>query len=394
MIDGGRGVTGPLTGNGGVLPRAAGAQVTPRTVVVILVTALVLVGGLYLFWRLREIVQWIVIAVFLAVALTPVVDWLNRRRVPRSLAILLVYLVLLLAIAGMGAMILPPLVEQVQELVIFISGLFEQPGGPNQALEDLAGQYGLSGYVETLREQVSTLPSQLTVVATPLLSVTRGVFSSVTAVLSILLMSFFLVLDGDRFVEAGLRLFAAPQRPRLRRILSQSANAIYGYISGNLTISVIAGVVTYIVLKIVGMPYALALALVVALLDLIPLVGATLGAIIVIVVGFVVDPLKGAILTAYFLIYQQIENNVIQPLVYGRSVRLHPLVIFVAVLAGGELLGILGALLAIPIAEIVRILGTEWLASRAHETDGTVHDTHDDTPIEPVVADAAGPAAR
>ena len=79
---------------------------------------------------------------------------------------------------------------------------------------------------------------------------------------------------------------------------------------------------------------------------------------------------------------------------YGRSVRLHPLVIFVAVLAGGELLGILGALLAIPVAEILRILGTEWLASRAHEAGGTVHDTHGETPIEPVVADAAGPAAR
>ena len=384
----------PWTGDGGVLPRASGSQVTARTVIVILVTALALLGGFYLLWQLREIVQWIVIAVFLAVALDPVVDWLNARRVPRGLAILLVYLVLLLAIAGLGALVVPPLVAQVQELVDFISRLFQQPGGPNQAVQDLANQYGLGGYVDTLREQASTLPSRAAVVATPLLTVTRGVFSSVTAILSILLMTFFLVLDGDRFVEAGLKLFAAPQRPRLRRILSQSANAIHGYITGNLTISLIAGVVTYVVLSIIGMPYAVALALVVALLDLIPLVGATLGAIVVIVVGFFVDPIKGGILAAYFLIYQQIENNVLQPLVYGRSVRLHPFVIFLAVLAGGELLGILGALMAIPVAEIIRILGAEWLASRARETGGTVRGPYEETPVEQVVADAAGPGAH
>src|SRR5262249_39214260 len=148
----------------------------------------------------------------------------------------------------------------------------------------------------------------------------------ITALVSVLLITFFLLLDGQRFVDAGLNLIPPAHRPRLRRILSQSARAVYGYISGNLAISLIAGVTSFVAMELLHVPYALVLALLVALLDLIPLVGATLGAIIVSIVGFFVSPLTGILLIAYFVLYQQVENNVLQPLVYGRSVRLHPLV--------------------------------------------------------------------
>jgi predicted PurR-regulated permease PerM len=146
-------------------------------------------------------------------------------------------------------------------------------------------------------------------------------------------------------------------------------------------------------MTLLGMPYAVPLALVVALFDLIPLIGGTFGAAAVVLVALFVDPVTAGILVAFFLIYQQVENNVLQPMVYGRSVSLHPLVIFVAVLAGGQLLGILGALLAIPIAEILRILAAEWLAGRARETGGVPHGQDDPAPIEQVAADAAGPRA-
>jgi predicted PurR-regulated permease PerM len=379
----------PVTGEGGVLPHFSRSQVTPRTVVVVIFTTLLLLGGLYLLWQLRQIVRWCVIALFLAVALDPAVNWVNRRRVPRGLAIFIVYLVLLLLLVGMAALVLPPLIDQVQGLGDYLVTLFRRPGGLNQALEDLAASYGLAGYLDVIRAQLSSLPARLTSAAGPLLVVTRGVVGSVTAFISILLLTFFLLLDGARFAEAGVRLFAAPQQPRLRRLLAESARAVSGYITGNLVISLIAGVAAFVALTILRMPYAVALALVIALFDLIPLVGATLGAAIVVIVGLFVEPVKGAALAAYFLVYQQIENNVLQPLVYGRSVQLHPLAVFLAVLAGGELLGILGALLAIPVAEIIRILGAEWLASRARQTGGEAHGTEEATPIDQVVADAA-----
>jgi predicted PurR-regulated permease PerM len=382
----------PLTG-GGVLPRFSGSQVRPVTVAVVVFTALAILAGLLLLWQLGQIVRWLVIAIFLAVAITPLVGWLSRHRLPRGLAILVVYLGLLLLFAGLGALVLPPLVDQVQALVSAVAERARQPGGLDQAVEDLANRFGLGGYVDALRAQIRELPGQLSVAAGPLLSVTRGIFGSLTATVSILLLAFFLLLDSDRFIAALLNLFNPAQRPRLRRLLGQSAKAIHGYVNGNLLISLIAGVSAFVAMTVVGMPYAVALALVVALFDLIPLVGSILGAAIVVLVALTVNPVTALILTVFFLVYQQIENNVLQPMVYGRSVSLHPLVVFVAVLSGGQLLGILGALLAIPVAEIIRILLAEWLASRAAETGGTPHGAFEQTPIDQVTADAAGPRA-
>lgn len=384
----------PLTGDGGALPRFAPSQVMPRTVVTIFFTLLALVVGLFLLWQLRQIARWVFIALFLAVALNPAVDWLQRHRVRRGVAIGIVYLLVLLFFVALGALVLPPLVSQVRDLTNFVIDTFQQPGGFSKALADLANRYGLTGYVDTLRQQARDLPVGITNITGPLLTVTRGVVSSITAFISILLLTFFLLLDGKGFAEAGLRLFSTSQRPRLRRLLGQSSQAVYGYITGNLFISLICGVGIFVVLTILRMPYAVALALVVALLDLLPLVGATLGAVAVVLVGLAVDPVKGVIILVYFLIYQQVENNVIQPLVYGRSVHLHPLAVFLAVLAGGTLLGILGALLAIPIAEIIRLLGAEWFASRARATGGEMHGTEDETPVAEVAADAAGNPRR
>ena len=349
---------------GDVLPATGRSQVTARTVVVVLMTALAVLGGLYLLYALQQIVRWLLIAVFLAVALTPPVNWLHQRRVPRGLAIGMVYLALLVLAAGLGALVLPPLIAQGRDLVSSLVETIRQPGGLTGAVDDLARQYGLAGVLTSLRAQASALPSRLSLAAGPLLQVTRGIVGSVTALISIVLISFFLLLDGRSFVNAGVSLVAPTHQPRLRRLLMQAAQAVYGYISGNLTISLIAGVSAFIAMAILHVHYAVALALVVALLDLIPLVGATLGAVIVVLVGWFVSPLTAGLLAAYFALYQQVENNVLQPLVYGRSVRLHPLAIFLAVLVGAELLGILGALIAIPSAEILRLVGAEWLAGR------------------------------
>ncbi|HEU5439530.1 MAG TPA: AI-2E family transporter [Ktedonobacterales bacterium] len=344
---------------------ALDSQVRPRTVVVVLLTALGLLAGLYVLWQLQDILRWGLVAAFLAVALNPAVNWLHRHHIRRSVAILLVYGALLLALAGLGALVLPPLIAQVRGLIVTLVSLFQRPGGPEQALRALAERYGLGGLVSGLQAQLSALPNTLSGAAGPLLAVASGVLGSITALLSILLITFFLLLDGAHFVARGIGLVPhEQQRARLRRITAASARAVSGYVTGNLAISLIAGIFTFAALTVLRVPYALALALVVALLDLIPLVGATLGAIICIVIAFFVGPLTAVLVIVFFVVYQQLENNILQPLVYGRSVHLHPLAIFVAVLAGGQLLGILGALLAIPVAEIIRILLVEWYGSR------------------------------
>jgi predicted PurR-regulated permease PerM len=186
----------------------------------------------------------------------------------------------------------------------------------------------------------------------------------VAALATVLTLTFFLLLGSERYVNAGVGLFAEPHRPLVRRILDQSAGAVSGYISGNLAISAICGVTTFLVLVVLGMPYAAPLALLVAVLDLIPLVGATLGGALLVVVGLFVEPWKAVVLLVFVLLYQQVESNVLQPMVYSKAVQLNGLVILIALLVGGQLLGIPGALLAIPVAEIIRIVITELLAYR------------------------------
>jgi predicted PurR-regulated permease PerM len=154
---------------------------------------------------------------------------------------------------------------------------------------------------------------------------------------------------------------------RWRDVGGRVAQTVSGYVTGNLLISVVAGTATSIVLAIMGVPYALALGLVVAILDLIPLAGATLAAIIVGTVAFLTSVTAGIVVVVFFVVYQQLENHLLQPLVYGRTVQLSPLAVLIAVLVGAEVAGVLGALSAIPVAGTLQILLVDWRNHRRRE---------------------------
>jgi predicted PurR-regulated permease PerM len=198
---------------------------------------------------------------------------------------------------------------------------------------------------------------------------------------TVLTLTFFLLLGSERYVNAGVGLFLEQHQPLVRRLFSQSAGAISGYIPDNLAISVICSITTFVVFLLLGMPYAAPLALLVAVLDLVPLVGATLGGALLVIVGLFVEPWKAVVLLVFVLVYQQVESNFLQPIVYSKAVQLNGLVILIALLVGGQLLGIPGALLAIPVAEIIRITVTELLAYRRTTREAS----------EPAVASSSPP---
>jgi predicted PurR-regulated permease PerM len=280
----------------------------------------------------------------------------------------LTYLGMVAALIVIAGIFVPLLVNELSNLISFIVTVVQDPTGMTEYIRNNLEQFGLGFLVDTLSARLAELPSQLGEWARSFLLSAGGLAISaagfVTALVTILTLAFFLLLNPERFVNVGLWVFSEPQRPRVRRLLAQSSGAVFGYISGNLVISLICGVITFIVLLVLGMPYPAALALLVAILDLIPLVGATLGATIVVVVALFVAWWKALILLVFFLVYQQFEGSVLQPLVYSRAVQLDGLSIFVAVLVGGLLLGIPGALLAIPVAEVIRIVMTDLLAYR------------------------------
>jgi predicted PurR-regulated permease PerM len=175
-------------------------------------------------------------------------------------------------------------------------------------------------------------------------------------------LTLFMLLEGPAWVERGLEAMPDSQRAGCRRVGGRIRETVSGYVTGNLVISVIAGTGAGIVLVLSGVPFPLALGLLVMILDLIPLAGATLAGIVLAIVAFLTSLSAGIIVVVYFVLYQLIENHVLQPLVYGRTVRLSPLVVLVAVLVGSDLAGVLGALVAIPTAGTLQILLAELLA--------------------------------
>jgi predicted PurR-regulated permease PerM len=341
-----------------------------RTVAVALLTAVVVLGALFLLWQVRTFVGWFVIALFLAAVLNPAVNWLQRRHrlMKRPLAIALTYLGVVVALLFVVGIFLPVLVDQINGLTDFVGAAAQAPEGPTEYIKGLAKQNGLGWIFERFSDQLDDLRKQLGELLRNLFSSTGAIAVSVAglvaALATVLTLTFFLLLGSERYVNAGVGLFPEAHRPLVRRLLTQSAGAISGYITGNLAISVICGVVTFVVLVVLGMPYAAPLALLVAVLDLIPLVGATLGGALLVVVGLFVEPWKAVVLLVYIVAYQQVEGSILQPLVYSKAVQLNGLVILIALLVGGQLLGIPGALLAIPVAEIIRIVITELLAYR------------------------------
>jgi predicted PurR-regulated permease PerM len=352
-----------------VLLRISPLQVV-RTAVVVFLTAAVVLGAFFLLWQIRSFIAWFVIALFLAAVLNPLVNWLQRRHrlIKRSLAIVLTYLGVVVALLFVAGIFLPLLVDQIRGLINFVAAAAQAPEGPTEYVRGVAEQYGLGGVFERFSDQLADLRKQLGELLRNFLLSTGDIVVSaagfITALVTILTLTFFLLLGSERYVNAGVRLFAEAHRPLVRRLLEQSAGAVSGYVTGNLAISVICGVTTFGVLVILGMPYAAPLALLVAVLDLIPLVGATLGGALLVVVGLFVEPWKAVVLLIFVLLYQQVESNVLQPMVYSKAVQLNGLVILIALLIGGQLLGIPGALLAIPVAEIIRIVVTELLAYR------------------------------
>jgi predicted PurR-regulated permease PerM len=196
------------------------------------------------------------------------------------------------------------------------------------------------------------------------LSVTKSVITIVAATVTIVFLTFFMLLEGRDWVERVYSLFPEESRPRWRRVGHDIYRTVGGYVTGNIVISLIAGASITVVLLIMGVPYAVALGLLVAFLDLIPLAGATVAGIVVCIVAFLHTIPAGIVVLVFFVVYQQLENHFLQPVIYGRTVQLSPLAVLVSVLVGAELAGILGALAAIPVAGTIQVLVRDQLAAR------------------------------
>jgi predicted PurR-regulated permease PerM len=354
--------------------------VARRTLVVIgLVLATLLV--LLLIRTTSQVLTWILIAAFFAVALHPAVNWVERRAAfgKRWLATLLVFLVALILIGGLATLFIVPLIREGSQVIADFPKIVEDARSGRGPVGGLIERYNLLEYAQNNADRFREYATGL---GAPTLSLLRGAATSVAGIVTIFVLAYLMVLEAPKVVHGFLALFDGRRAERIRRVGHDCAKTITGYITGNLLISIICGTLTYAVLAILGVPYAGLIALFVGLVDLIPLVGATLGAIIATLAAFVESTTAGIVVIIFFVLYQQLENHLLQPLIFARTVKVNPLTVLIAILIAVELAGILGALLAIPVAGILQIIARDiWDTRRGRlKTQPTVGE--DETPVD------------
>lgn len=315
--------------------------------VVILVSAL-----LYLLYLLNAVLLQLVIALLLAVVLEPLVRFFMQRGIRRTWSAFLSVLIALVSVLIVLAVIVTPLLTEGARLATnipeIVSGLTQ-----NSTVAVLNERYHL---VDQLKSVLQESASKLAGASVPLFGVFGRIIGGASAATIIFVFAFFLLIDGPRAWQILLSTVGDARAKRLDRVARKMTTAISGFITGNLFISLIAGSVGLITMVILQIPYAFALAAFLAVLDLIPLVGAALATIVIALVALTQGFLVAVIAIIVLLTYQLIEGHVIQPLVYARAVSLSPLLIVLASVIGAELGGIIGVLLAIPAASVIQII--------------------------------------
>jgi predicted PurR-regulated permease PerM len=351
------------------------ARIQARAVVKVAAISLVVIAAALLLaiivLHVRTEIRWLFAALFLALAMNPAVDRVESLRIrghrifPRWLAILVVYVLVLALFVFLILQVVPPIIREFEHLGSKVPGYvhdFRQWANQNQQFQELNHKYNIT---LTLSQQASTIPSKLGGAASDIQTITVSILEHLLAAITILALTFFLLLDGRQQGERLLSRMPAENATRWRRIATRIAGVVKSYVSVNLLLAIAAGVFTWLSLELLGVDLAVTMGVIVGFLDLVPLIGFTVGGFFVAIVA-AFHNFPGALIAwmALFLVYQQVQDRVIQPLLYKNAVRVHPAVAIIAILVGGELAGILGALLAIPTAATIGVLIDETLRWR------------------------------
>lgn len=329
-------------------------RVPVRTIAATIGMVLVTVLALWFVQRVERVLLWMAIALFFAVAASPGVGFLEQRlHLRRSLATLLVFLAVLLVLLGLLAAFITPLARQVGDLSTAVPGWIADVRAGRGPVGELAHRFHFDAYLQRNQLKIS---SSLSSIGAPAAHVLALIGQGVAATLTIFVLAYLMVLQGPNILDAAFAQLSPEKELRVRRVSADCAKTVTGYMTGNLAISVICGLLAWSGLLVMEVPFAGVIALFVAVTDLIPLIGATLGAVAAVTVAFVHSVRAGIVIALWFVIYQQLENHLLQPVILSRTVKLNPLAVLVSILIGAELMGILGALLAIPVAGIIQVV--------------------------------------
>lgn len=305
----------------------------------------------------------IFIAFFLALALNAPVHWVahhlpGKRRGDRTVATAISFLVVVLVLGAFLASIVPPLVKQVGSFIDAIPGLINDLHDESTTLGRYVERYNLENQVSNLSDQVSEWTSGITGDA---VNVVGRVGSSIASTLTVLVLTFMMLIEGPRWIRIGRRLTPDEKEAHIESLARSMYRVIKGYVNGQVILALAAAVMLLPVLVLMDVSYPFALAVMVFICGLIPMIGHTIGAVLVSLVALFTSPVAALVVFVYYILYQQIENYAVQPKVQANSTDMSPLLVFSSVVIGISFNGLLGGLVAIPVMGCIRILLLDYL---------------------------------
>ncbi len=334
-------------------------DISNRTILRFLVIVSAFVGGAALIFMARRPLIWLVFAAFLAIAFNPAVEWLSQHlpRRSRGLAAGIVFILSLVVLVVVATNLVPLLVTQTQILIKDLPQYVAKLQASNSYIGELVRRYDVVHGLQALQPK---LLATLSNPNGPILGALRSLFSGVLATITVLVLTFFLLVEGPDWLTVLWSFQSPDKRVHRQKLAAKMYKAVTGYVSGNLLTSLIAAAASALLLAIVGIPFAIPLGILVGILDLLPLVGATLASLVVVLISAFTSLSAALVMLIFFIVYQQLENHILQPLVYSRTVKMSPLMVLVSGILGVSLGGFLGALVAIPIAASLQILAKDY----------------------------------
>jgi predicted PurR-regulated permease PerM len=319
---------------------------------------LLILAGIYVLYLIRNVVFIFLIIFVLDAAFGPVVDRLQVKKIPRWAGAIIVYLIIIAILSAFSIWIIPPLVSQITNIASDVP----------QLAEKLAPIYKWIIHQESLvaifQQSLQNISNQVGSISSNLVSATLGVFSGIAAFVIIAVLLFYLLMEKDSFAKSIVYFLPKDKEQKYLEVGKKISLKWGSWFRGQVIISAVLGILVFIGLKIIGVPYAVTLAVFAAFAEFIPMVGPFIGAIPAVIIGFTVSPWIGLVVAVFYFVIQQLENYLLVPKIMQRTVGLSPVIIILAILVAGQLFGIIGVILAIPITAGIVVFIEEWKAAQ------------------------------
>lgn len=332
-------------------------DISSKTIVKIVLVLLAL-GFLYL---VRDIIAILFTTFVLSAALTPAVDWLHKKRIPRALSVLLIYLVLIGIVALSVYLLIPPLVAQIKELANQFPTLYDKFVPYLLRIKGLSRE---EEFVSNVQQNLASLGENITAATRTLFSTLGSILGSIFSAIVILVLSFYLIVQKDALKNFIKAMVPSKRAPYIVDLFDRINNKIGRWLSGQIILCIVVGVLIFIGLRLLGVKYALVLAIFAGITEIIPYIGPVIGGLPAVLLAFIESPLLALFVIILYFVVQQLENHILVPKIMQKAIGLNPIVVIFALLIGGKLAGILGMILAVPVVAGISVFVRDYLGTK------------------------------